>query len=152
MSRELRRVGGTPIEEAPLWALALLAGVLWLLVFPALVGLADGFGRAPGGGRGLALAAAAISVLLVTGLATRPAWRRPAGPRPHPLDDRRPLVARFSTWLIGVVLYPNLLHGLLVLTRGGEAVDYRASLAIGLVASGIQGLFALRARRRAGKS
>ena len=42
MSRRLgtaRTSHGTPIEEAPLWVLAIFAALLWLVAFPALAGL-----------------------------------------------------------------------------------------------------------------
>jgi hypothetical protein len=143
--RALRRVGGTPIEEAPLWALAILVALLALVFFPALIGVAEGFGVATAGRRGLfALAGAALAVALVAGLARQRPWKR--SPNRHPLDGRPPFV-RFSTWLWTAVLFPNILHGLLVLTRD-EPVDYRASLGIGLLVSAVQGALGLADRRR----
>ena len=143
--RALRRVGGTPVEEAPLWALAILVALLALVFFPALVGLAEGFGVATAGRRGaFALAGAALAVTLVAGLARQRRWKRP--PNLHPLDGRPPFV-RFSTWLWTALLFPNVLHGLLVLTRD-EPVDYRAALAIGLLVSAVQGALGLADRWR----
>ena len=146
----MRRVGGTPIEEAPVWALALLAVVLWLVVFPALVGLLNGLDVVAGGGWTIAAAAAAITLVLVVGLARQKPWRRrrPGGPPAEP-----PLFARFSTWCYTTLLVPNVLYGALVLFRGGEGLDYAAAWLIGLLVSAIHGAFALaerwRARRRA---
>lgn len=145
--RRMRRVGGTPIEEAPLWALAILAALLALVFFPALVGLAEGAGVTSAGRRGLfALAAALIALLVVAGNATQKPWRRASRAQPF---DERPLFTRFSTWLWTALLLPSVLHGLLVLTRD-EPVDPRAALAVGLLVSTIQGAWALveRWRRR----
>ena len=143
--RRLRRDGGTPIEEAPLWALAILAALLALVFFPALVGLAEGAGVASAGRRGLfALGAGLLALLVVVGNATRMPWRRAS--RPHPLDER-PLFTRFSTWLWTALLFPSVLHGLLVLTHD-EPVDPRAAMAVGLLVSTIQGAWALVERWR----
>jgi choline-glycine betaine transporter len=67
LRRKMRRVGGTPIEEAPVWALAILTVVLWLVMFPALVGFLNGFRLIAGGGWTVAAAAGVISLLLVVG-------------------------------------------------------------------------------------
>jgi hypothetical protein len=144
MAQPHRTTGGTPIEEAPLWVQAILAVLLWLIFFPSLVGLLGGFHQSLG--RGLvALAAAVVAILVVAGLATRKPWRR--RPPTDPADDR-PLVVRFSTWLITALMLPNLLHGLLILTRPGPPPDYLAMLAIGALVSAIHGLFVLADRWR----
>lgn len=145
--RALRRVGGTPIEEAPIWALGVFAVVLWLVVFPALVGLLNGFGLVTGGGWTLAAAAGAISLLLVAGLGFRRRWRRPAPGEPA---VGAPVFVRFSTWLIGTLMVPNVLFGVLVLSQRGEGLDYLGAWSIGLLVSAIHAAFALveRWRRR----
>jgi hypothetical protein len=139
----MRPQDGTPIEEAPLWALAIFAALLWLIVFPALVGMVNGFGLVRGGGTTLAVAAAAMVILLTFGLARQRRWRRPSAAS---LEDRRPVFVRFSTWLITALLIPNVLFGSLILFRAGEALDYRAAWLIGLMVSAIQGLATLRLR------
>jgi len=144
-SRRLRATGGTPIEEAPLWALVLLVGVVWLVAFPALVGLVNGLRPATGGGAGLAAAALALSLLVVAGLARQPRWRRaPSGE----LDDTRPPFVRFSTWLWTTLLVPNVLYGAIVLMRGGEGLSYSGAWALGLLVAAIQGAFCLADRLR----
>lgn len=135
----------TPIEEAPLWMLPLIAALLWLISFPALVGLLHGFGLWRGARLGPALAAAALALVLVVGLATRKPWRRPSA---GDGTDHRPFFFRFSTWLIGVVLYPNLLMGTILLTRSGPPPDYATTAALGLLLSAVQGILAWSARRR----
>jgi hypothetical protein len=145
----MRPDGGTPIEEAPVWALALFALLLWLVVFPALVGLLNGFRLIAGGGWTVAAAAGAITLLLVVGLARRKRWRRPSGGEP---GAQPPLFVRFSTWCITTLLVPNVLFGVLVLSRRGEGLDYLSAWLLGLIVSAIHGAFALierlRARRR----
>jgi hypothetical protein len=136
---------GTPIEEAPLWVLAILTALLWLIVFPALIGLLHGFGLWRGDRLDPALAAGALALALVVGLATRKPWRRPG---PGELVDRRPFFARFSAWLIGVVLYPNVLMGTILLTRPGPPPDYLSTAALGLLLSAVQGILAWNLRRR----
>ncbi len=136
----MRAIGGTPIEEAPLWALALLVALLWLVVFPALVGLVNGLRPATGGGAGLAVAAFAVSLLLVVGLARQRPWRRR---REAELGDSRPPFVRLSTWLITTLLVPNVLYGAIVLLRGGEGLDYASAWALGLLVAAIQGAFGL---------
>lgn len=144
--RRLRRVGGTPIEEAPWWALAILVLLLALVFFPALVGLLEGFGVRTAGQRpALALAGAGFALLLVVGLARLRPWKRL--PNSSPGLDSRPPFVRFSTWLWTAVLFPNVFHGLLVLTRS-EPVPYRAALVIGLLVSAVQGALGLLARWR----
>jgi hypothetical protein len=145
MPRRLRETGGTPIEEAPLWALAILAVVLWHVAFPALVGLANGFGLWTGSPWPLAGAAAVLVVLLVAGLATRPQWRRTE--TSGPLDDR-PFLFRFASWLWATLLVPNFLYGAIVLLRRGESLDYAAAWTIGLLVSAIHGALALTTRPR----
>lgn len=145
MSRKMRRVGGTPIEEAPIWALAILAVVLWLVVFPALVGFLNGFELIAGGGWTVAAAAAAISLLLVAGLARQKRWRRPGPGGPA---AEVPLFVRFSTWCITALMVPNVLFGTLVLSRRGEGLDYLSAWLIGLLVSAVHAGFALAARWR----
>ena len=141
----MRRVGGTPIEEAPVWALALLAVVLWLVGFLALVGLLNGLDVVAGGGWALAAAAAAMSLIFVVGMARQKPWRRP---RPGGPPAEPPPFARFSTWCYTTLLVPNVLYGVLVLLRRGEGLDYASAWLIGLLASAIHGAFALAERWR----
>lgn len=145
----MSRSGGTPVEEAPFWALALFAFFLWLVVFPALVGLLNGFRLIAGGGWTVAAAAGAIALLLVVGLARQRRWRRPP---PGELGAEPPVFVRFSTWCITTLLVPNVLFGVLVLSRRGEGLDYVSAWLLGLIVSAIHGGFALierlRARRR----
>ena len=138
---------GTPIEEAPFWALAIFAALLWLIAFPALAGLLAGWGAWRGQRLPVALAALVLAVVVVAGLATRKPWRR-RGPRD--LHDERPLFVRFSTWLWTAVLVPNVLFGVLVLTHDGPPLGYGSALLLGLIVSAIHGAFALadRFRRR----
>lgn len=138
---------GTPIEEAPLWALAIFAALLWLIAFPALAGLLAAWGAWRGQVATVALAALVLAVVVVAGLATRKPWRR-RGPRD--LHDERPLFVRFSTWLWTAILLPNVLFGVLVLTHDGPQLGYEEALALGLIVSAIHGAFALadRFRRR----
>jgi hypothetical protein len=144
----MRRIGGTPVEEAPLWALAILAIVLWLVLFPALVGLLNGLRLVSGGGWTVAAAAAAISLLLVAGLAGQKPWKRPTPAEPF---AETPLFARFSTWLYAWLIVPNVLFGTLVLSRRGEGMDYLEAWLVGALVSAIHGGFALLERRRRGK-
>jgi hypothetical protein len=134
-----------PIEDAPLWALAIFAVVLWPIVFVALVGLLNGLRLVAGGGWTVAGAALAITVLLVAGLTTQKRWKRP-GPR-NPAAKAPPF-ARFSAWLWATVLVPNVLFGALVLFRFREGLDYGGALLIGLLVSAIHGAFALAERWR----
>jgi hypothetical protein len=143
--RRLRRVGGTPIEEAPLWVLGILTVVLWLVVFPALVGLLNGFRLVTGGGWTLAAAAGGISLLLVVGLAGQKRWRRPGT---ADAGVAAPVFVRFSTWCVTTLMVPNVLFGVLVLSRQGEGLDYLSAWLIGLMVSGIHGSFALVERLR----
>jgi len=146
-------VGGTPIEEAPVWALGILTAVLWLVVFPGLVGFLNGFRLVAGGGWTVAAAAAVISVLLVVGLARQKPWKRPGG---GGSPEGVPIFVRFSTWLVTTLVVPNVLYGALVLGRRGEGLDYVSAWLIGLMVSGVHGAFALvermRARRRAART
>ena len=148
MKRRMRRVGGTPIEEAPVWALAILTLVLWLVVFPGLVGFLNGFRLLAGGGWTVAAAAALITLLLVVGLARQKPWKRPAPDAPG--GPEPPVFVRFSTWLITTLLVPNVLYGVLILSRRGEGLDYLSAWLIGLMVSGIHGALALLERRRGG--
>jgi hypothetical protein len=137
--RALRASDGTPIEEAPLWALAIFTVILWLITFPAVVGLLAGWGFWRGAKLPAALAALAITVVLVVGLATRKPWRRPTAAESR---DRRPLFVRFSTWLIVTLLVPNVLFGILVLTHEGPPLTYEQALLLGALLSAIQGTLA----------
>ena len=119
--------------------------MFWLVVFPALVGLLNGFELVTGGGWGVAAAAGAISLLLVVGLARQKRWERP-NPR-HPSAKAPPFV-RLSTWFFTTLMVPNVLFGVLVLTHRGEGLDYLGAWLIGLIASAIHGAFALAERLR----
>jgi len=142
--------GEIPIEQAPLWVLAMVALLLALVAYPAFVGILDGLGAWHGEKLRTAIAAAVLGLVVTAGLATRKPWRRPRNTEPV---DRRPWFVRFSSWLWGVVLYPNVLHGILVLTRKGPPPDYRTSLFLGLLLSGIQGLAAwMDGRKRGSKA
>jgi hypothetical protein len=138
--RRLRSTGGTPIEEAPIWVLAIFTGLLSLVTFPAVVGLLAGWGLWNGNKLSAALAALGIALVLVIGLATRKPWRRPTA---TDLADHRPLFVRFSTWLIVAIFLPNILFGVLVLTHEGPAFTYQQSLLLGAVISAVQGVLAL---------
>jgi hypothetical protein len=142
---EVRPTPGMPIEEAPLWALAIFAAVLWPIVFVALVGLLNGLRLVAGGGWTVAGAALAITLLLVAGLATRKRWKRP-GPR-NPAAQPPPF-ARFSAWLWATVLVPNVLFGALMLFQFHQGLGYAEAIAIGLLVSAIHGAFALAERWR----
>jgi hypothetical protein len=132
---------GVPIEEAPRWALAIVWVLLSGIAFVALVGLSAGLGF---GARWPALlgGAAAIALLVLVGLRRQRRWRRDAP------EDRRPLFVRFSTWLWTAVLFPNVLHGALVLTDPERPPSYAASLVIGASLSALQGVLSLMARRK----
>jgi len=136
-----------PIEQAPLWVLAIAALLLALVAYPAFVGILDGLGAWHGERLRTAVAAAILAFIVVAGLATRKPWKRPHGTEPV---DQRPWFVRFSGWLWGVVLYPNVLHGILVLARKGPPPDYRTSLFLGMLLSGVQGLLAWMDRRKRG--
>lgn len=141
---------GTPIEEAPLWILAILTGIFWLVAFPAVVGLLAGWGYWRGDKLPAALAALGVAVLLVVGLATRKPWRRPTA---TDLADHRPFFVRFSTWLMVAIFLPNVLFGIIVLTHKGAQLGYEQALVLGGLISGVQGVLALFdrwKRRRAG--
>lgn len=142
---EAQPTPGMPIEDAPFWALAIFAAVLWPIVFVALVGLLNGLRLVAGGGWTVAGAALAITVLLIAGLATQKRWKRP-GPR-NPAAKPPPF-ARFSAWLWATVLVPNVLFGALVLFRFREGIDYGGALLIGLMVSAIHGAFTLAERWR----
>lgn len=141
----MRPLGGTPIEEAPVWVLGLLTFFIWLVVFPALVGLLNGFGMVAGGLRTLAAVAGVISLLLVFGLARQKRWRRPTPREPW---VEVPLFVRFSTWFFASLMVPNVLYGVLVVSRRGEGLDYASAWLIGLLVSAIHGGFALTHRLR----
>jgi hypothetical protein len=131
---------GMPIEEAPLWVLAIFTAILWLITFPAVVGVLAGWGWWRGAKLPAAGAALVLDVLLVAGLATRKPWRRPTAKDPR---DQRPLFVRFSTWLITTLLVPNVLFGVLVLAHEGPPLTYEQAVAIGAVISAVQGILAL---------
>ena len=134
-----RHSGGMPIEEAPFWVLAIFAAILWLVTFPALVGVLAGAGAWHGQRLLVGLAAAAVAALVVAGLATRPRWQRPREPSLH---DPRPFFVRFSTWLWTALLFPNVLFGTIVLFHEGPAITYQGAVAFGLLVSGIHAAFA----------
>jgi len=136
---------GTPIEEAPLWILAILTGIFWLVAFPAVVGLLAGWGFWRGDKLPAALAALVIAVLLVVGLATRKPWRRPT---PDDLADHRPFFVRFSTWLMVAIFLPNILFGVIVLTHKGPPLTYEQALVLGALISAVQGVLAWLDRRK----
>jgi hypothetical protein len=136
---------GTPIEEAPLWILAILTGIFWLVAFPAVVGLLAGWGYWRGDKLPAALAAFVVAVLLVVGLATRKPWRRP---RSDDLADHRPFFVRFSTWLMVAIFLPNVLFGVIVLTHKGPPLTYQGALMLGALLSAVQGALAWLDRRK----
>lgn len=142
--RSMRRVGGTPIEEAPLWALAIFTALLWLIAFPAVVGLLAGLGLWHGRLLPAALAALALAVLVTAGAATRKPWRRTP---PTALHDPRPLFVRFSTWLIVALLLPNVLFGILVLSQPRPEIGYRGAAMVAMLVSAAHGAAAALARR-----
>src|SRR5260370_35323663 len=109
MSERRSAAGEIPIEQAPLWVLAIAALLLALVAYPALVGILDGFGAWHGEKGRTAVAAAVLGVVVIGGLATRKPWQRPRGKEPV---DRRPWFVRFSTWPWGAGLEPNVLHGI----------------------------------------
>ncbi len=147
---ERRTVAGEiPIEQAPLWVLAMVALLVALVAYPALVGILDGLGAWHGEKAGTAAAAAVLALGVVAGLATRKPWKRPRGTEPV---DRRPWFVRFWSWFWGAVLYPNVLHGILVLAHTGPPPDYRTSLLVGMLLSGLQGLAAWVDRRKRPKT
>lgn len=135
---------GIPIEQAPLWVLGLVALAIWLLAFPAVIGLLAGCGLWHGARLGPAIAAALLAIGLTAGLAMQKSWRRPS---PGALGDDRPFFVRLSGWLLGLVLYPNLMMGLVLLFRQGPPPDYRTIVMIGFVLSIVQGILALTRRR-----
>jgi hypothetical protein len=72
-------------------------------------------------------------------------WRRPRVREPHPLEDSRPPFVRLSTWIYTTLLFPNVLHGALLLAyrAEGRRIDYATSWAIGLVVAAVQGSWGL---------
>ncbi len=138
-NRVWHRSRGTPIEQAPWWALAIFAVILWLVAFPAVIGILHGLRLWHGERLWPALGAGALSVALVVGLATRKPWKRPTQPT---LTDQRPLFVRFSTWLYSAILYPNVVMGAILLLREGPPPDYAATLLLGLVLATLQNLIA----------
>lgn len=143
--RRLRRTGGTPIEEAPPWVLAIFALLLGLIAFPAIVGLLAGLDAWHGQHLAAALASLALAVLVTAGAATRRPWRRAP---PSALHDPRPLFVRFSTWLITALLLPNVLFGMLVLVQPRPEIGYRGAVLVGMLVSAAHGAVAMLARRR----
>jgi hypothetical protein len=119
--------------------LAIFAVILWLVAFPAVIGILHGLRLWHGERLWPALGAAALSVAMVIGLATRKPWKRPTQPS---LVDRRPLFVRFSTWLYSAILYPNVLMGAILLFRKGPPPDYSATLLLGLLLSTVQTILA----------
>jgi hypothetical protein len=140
MNRRSQDVHGTPIEQAPPWMLAVLTVLLWLVLFPGLVGLLDAAKLLGGSLRSAAVGAAVAAVGLVAGLATRKAWRRPT---PGSRVDERPLFVRFSTWLITALAVPNVVHGVMVISRAGKSLDPTGAILLGLIVSTIHGTLAL---------
>jgi len=145
LSRTTRSADGMPIEEAPVWVLAIVTVIFWLVVFPALVGILNGFRLIAGGGWTVAGAAGVISLVLVVGLARQKRWRRSTL---WELSLKAPVFVRFSTWCFTTLLVPNVLFGVLVLARRGEGLDYLGAWLIGLIVSAIHGAFALVERLR----
>lgn len=137
---------GIPIEEAPSWVLAIVVGLLWLIAFPALVGLLAARGAWHGQRLATAAAALGVALLIVVAVATRKPWRRPRGPSLH---DSRPVLVRFSTWLITAVLLPNVIFGTIVLAHPDDEISYESALVLGLLVSAIHGAFALADRVKA---
>jgi hypothetical protein len=138
---------GLPVEEAPLWLLAILVVMFWLPIFPALVGLLAGWGWWRGDWRTTAAAALAIAILAVVGLATRPSWRRQREPM---AADNRPFFVRAWSWAMTALVLPNVLFGVIVLTHSGTPLSYEGLLALGLLLSGIQAGLAWLDRRKRG--
>jgi len=146
-SARQRRFGGVPIEEAPVWMLAVLTVLLWLVAFPALVGLLAGFGRWHGARLGVALVAFALALALVVGMATRRPWKRAPVTT---LEDPRPPLVRLSSWIVTALLLPNVLLGVLVLSRPHGELGYRQVVGLSLLISTVHAAVAFldRGRRR----
>ena len=68
--------GGIPLERAPFWELGIATVLLWLLCFPALIGILQGLGLWHGERRLPAAGAALLAAGLVFGLAHRRPWNR----------------------------------------------------------------------------
>jgi len=147
--RGLRPVGGTPIEEAPLWVLGLLVVILWPIIFLALVGFLNGLRLFTGGGWTVAATAGVLSLLLVAGLGRQKRWKRPTPESPF---AQVPIFARFSSWLWATLIAPNVLFGALVLSRHGEGLSYLSAWLIGLLVSAIHGGFALASLHRSSRA
>jgi len=140
--------GGIPLEEAPLWVLALATLLVALAIFPALVGILAATGLAAGGSGTIAFAALALATLLVAGPATARPWRRRGHPDSLVLADSRPFLLRFSTWVWATLVVPNVIYGLIVLFHSGPPPDPRAAYLVGALVSLVQGSLALVARWR----
>lgn len=125
--------------------LAIFAVILWLIVFPAMIGLLHAFGLWHGERAAPAIGAAILTLVLVVGLATRKPWRRPSGAT---LVDERPLFVRLSTWIVSAVLYPNVLMGAILLFRKGPPPDARSTIALGVLLASVQSLLGWLERRR----
>ena len=149
MDRGRLRPGGLPIEEAPFWVLAIFWVILTVVVFPAMVGVSSGL-RLAARWPAMLAGSGAVSLLLVLGLKRQRPWKRPT---PADLADERPFFVRFSTWLWTALLFPNVLHGMLVLGRPNDPPSYSASLLIGAALSALHGgLGWLERRRRADRN
>jgi hypothetical protein len=127
------------------WLLAIATVLIALPIFPALVGLATLAGladRFQGRWWPLAPAALLVSLGLIVGLATRKPWIRQP---PNRWRDSRPLFVRFSTWLWTTILFPNVLVGLLVLTRSSDEpkLDPRGIYLVCFAISAIHGAIAV---------
>lgn len=127
-----------PIEEAPLWARGIFVVILWLVAFPAAVGLLAVWGLWHGELLRTALLTLVLAVALVAALSAR-RWKRRTRTDLH---DPRPPLVRFSTWLYAAVLLPNVLFGVIVLTHRDQELDYRHAFFLGLLVSAIHAAFA----------
>lgn len=141
----MRRAGGTPIEEAPWWVVAIFALLLWLIAFPAIVGLLAGLGLWSGRHLPAVLGSLALAVIVAAGLATRRPWPRTPTTSLH---DTRPLFVRFSTWLTTALLLPNVIFGTLVLAQPQPEMDYRGVALVAMLISAAHGAVAALPRWR----
>jgi hypothetical protein len=82
MTARRSAAGEIPIEQAPLWVLAIVALLLAVVAYPAFVGILDGLGAWHGEKLRTAVAAAVLGLGVVACLATRKPWKRPRGTEP----------------------------------------------------------------------